>query len=259
MVLMEGESLFNDATSIVLFEIFFRMVKRLSAGHSASDLPPLEQGLDILSSIATLAAGAPPWPTYRHHANRARPGRADVRRKLLKPQRSMRNMQALGCVPSNPVSSIFRQASWGEHSGSSHRHIELLPVEVCVTSGSGRHHEGSTQGPYVSVWSQALSCMPRHRGCAAPGGAAIGLAFGVATRLVLKWMHRRGHKAPEQLALTVAVPFLSFYVANGPCARPALLSAVQGLRACALLLVRALSNLPLLLTSPPGPVRALKF
>ena len=54
---------------------------------------------------------------------------------------------------------------------------------------------------------------------AAPGGAAIGLAFGVATRLVLKWMHRRGHKAPEQLALTVAVPFLSFYVANGPCAR----------------------------------------
>ena len=58
VVLMEGESLFNDATSIVLFEIFFRMVKRLSAGHSASDLPPLQQGLDILSSIATLAAGA---------------------------------------------------------------------------------------------------------------------------------------------------------------------------------------------------------
>ncbi len=59
VVLMEGESLFNDATSIVLFEIFFRMVRRLSAGHSASDLPPLQQGLDILGSIATLAAGAP--------------------------------------------------------------------------------------------------------------------------------------------------------------------------------------------------------
>lgn len=64
---------------------------------------------------------------------------------------------------------------------------------------------------------------------ASPGGAAIGLAFGVATRLVLKWMHRRGHKAPEQLALTVAVPFLSFYVANGPCAR-ANLSVIAGAR-----------------------------
>lgn len=31
-------------------------------------------------------------------------------------------------------------------------------------------------------------------------------------------MHRRGHKAPEQLALTVAMAYLSFYVANGPCA-----------------------------------------
>lgn len=50
------------------------------------------------------------------------------------------------------------------------------------------------------------------------GGAAIGLAFGLATRLVLKWMHRRGHKAPEQLALTVACAYLSFYVANALCA-----------------------------------------
>lgn len=45
----------------------------------------------------------------------------------------------------------------------------------------------------------------------------LGLAFGILTRLVLKWMHRRGHKAPEQLALTVAMAYLSFYVANGPC------------------------------------------
>ena len=49
------------------------------------------------------------------------------------------------------------------------------------------------------------------------GGAAIGIAFALATRLVLKWMHRRGHKAPEQLALTVAMAYMTFYVANGPC------------------------------------------
>ena len=49
------------------------------------------------------------------------------------------------------------------------------------------------------------------------GGAAIGIAFALATRLVLKWMHRRGHKAPEQMALTVAMAYMTFYVANGPC------------------------------------------
>ncbi len=52
------------------------------------------------------------------------------------------------------------------------------------------------------------------------GGACLGLAFGILTRLVLKFMHRRGHKAPEQRALTVAMAYLAFYVANGPCARP---------------------------------------
>ena len=45
----------------------------------------------------------------------------------------------------------------------------------------------------------------------------VGFVFGVATRLMLKIMHRRGHKAPEQLALTVAMAYLCFYVANAPC------------------------------------------
>ena len=49
------------------------------------------------------------------------------------------------------------------------------------------------------------------------GGALIGFACAIATRLILKWMHRRGHKAPEQLALTVAMAYLAFYIANGPC------------------------------------------
>ncbi|EIE21844.1 hypothetical protein COCSUDRAFT_56295 [Coccomyxa subellipsoidea C-169] len=105
IVLMEGESLFNDATSIVLFEIFFRMVKRMQNGKTASDLGFFEQMLEIASSICWLAFG----------------------------------------------------------------------------------------------------------------GVVLGLAFGVLTRLVLRLMHRRGHKAPEQLALIVGMAYLSFYVANGPC------------------------------------------
>lgn len=56
-MLMEGESLFNDATSIVLFEIFFSMVKRKQKGHP-STLGFLEQAAEILSKIAWLAFGA---------------------------------------------------------------------------------------------------------------------------------------------------------------------------------------------------------
>ena len=57
----------------------------------------------------------------------------------------------------------------------------------------------------------------RHRAtffCHCAGGLVIGLAFGVATRLLLKLMHRKGHKAPEQLALTLAMAYLAFYTAN---------------------------------------------
>lgn len=57
LVLMEGESLFNDATSIVLFEIFFSMVKRKQKGHP-STLGFLEQAAEIFSKIAWLAFGA---------------------------------------------------------------------------------------------------------------------------------------------------------------------------------------------------------
>ena len=55
----------------------------------------------------------------------------------------------------------------------------------------------------------------------------MGLVFGVVTRFMLKLMHRRGHKAPEQLALTVAMAYLCFYVANAP-------SESQPLAACTL-------------------------
>ena len=52
--------------------------------------------------------------------------------------------------------------------------------------------------------------------CTCTGGAIVGLIFGLVTRLLLKVMHRRGHQAPEQLTLTVAMAYLCFYIANAP-------------------------------------------
>ena len=57
MVLMEGESLFNDATSIVLFEIFFEMVKKLGDGGQGAEGGLLQEGLNIVVQITWLAAG----------------------------------------------------------------------------------------------------------------------------------------------------------------------------------------------------------
>ena len=57
VTLMEGESLFNDATSIVLFEIFFDMVKKIGDGSASMDGGILQEGVHILVQIAWLAAG----------------------------------------------------------------------------------------------------------------------------------------------------------------------------------------------------------
>ena len=57
VVLMEGESLFNDATSIVLFEIFFDMVKKLGDGDPGTERGLFQEGLNIAIQICWLAAG----------------------------------------------------------------------------------------------------------------------------------------------------------------------------------------------------------
>ena len=57
VVLMEGESLFNDATSIVLFEIFFEMVKKIGEGKPGMDGTFAQEGVHIVGQIAWLTAG----------------------------------------------------------------------------------------------------------------------------------------------------------------------------------------------------------
>ena len=46
------------------------------------------------------------------------------------------------------------------------------------------------------------------------GGLVIGLAFGMVTRQNLKLVKRGGHNLPEQLALSLATAYLSFYVSE---------------------------------------------
>ncbi|KAL0035986.1 hypothetical protein WJX77_010179 [Trebouxia sp. C0004] len=48
------------------------------------------------------------------------------------------------------------------------------------------------------------------------GGMLIGLAFGVTVRWLLSWMRQRDAGRDQQICLTLAVAYLSFYVANSP-------------------------------------------
>ena len=50
----------------------------------------------------------------------------------------------------------------------------------------------------------------------AAGGFAIGIALGFITKWLLSLLRSRGAKAPEEMALTVAMAYLAFYLANAP-------------------------------------------
>eukprot|EP00884_Botryococcus_braunii_P006187 jgi/Botrbrau1/1556/Bobra.0107s0044.1 len=62
------------------------------------------------------------------------------------------------------------------------------------------------------------------------GGLAIGLAFGIGVQYCIKWMVRTGAGVAEQVGLTLAVAYLSYYVANAPAALSGVIAvAVFGL------------------------------
>lgn len=48
------------------------------------------------------------------------------------------------------------------------------------------------------------------------GGFAIGFALGFITKWLLSLLRSRGAKAPEEMALTLAMAYLAFYLANAP-------------------------------------------
>ena len=52
--------------------------------------------------------------------------------------------------------------------------------------------------------------------CPDAGGFAIGIAFGWLTKWLLTLLRSKGAKAPEEMALTVAMAYLVFYLANAP-------------------------------------------
>lgn len=45
----------------------------------------------------------------------------------------------------------------------------------------------------------------------------MGVGFGFCTRMILRGLQRFGASAEQQIALTLACGYLSFYVANAPC------------------------------------------
>jgi len=51
----------------------------------------------------------------------------------------------------------------------------------------------------------------------AVGGGLVGFGFGICTRGILRGLQRFGASAEQQIALTLACGYLSFYVANAPC------------------------------------------
>jgi NhaP-type Na+/H+ or K+/H+ antiporter len=52
--------------------------------------------------------------------------------------------------------------------------------------------------------------------CLVPGGGLIGIGYGIATRFTLRFLQRFGATAEQQIALTLACGYLSFYTANSP-------------------------------------------
>lgn len=48
------------------------------------------------------------------------------------------------------------------------------------------------------------------------GGFGIGIAFGWLTKWLLTLLRSQGAKAPQEMALTVAMAYLVFYLANAP-------------------------------------------
>jgi NhaP-type Na+/H+ or K+/H+ antiporter len=44
----------------------------------------------------------------------------------------------------------------------------------------------------------------------------VGLCFGLATRKLIKWLRHRGAKPPQELAVSLAMAYLTFYIANLP-------------------------------------------
>ena len=60
----------------------------------------------------------------------------------------------------------------------------------------------------------AMHARPKQRWHA--GGFAIGFALGFLTKWLLSLLRSRGAKAPEEMALTVAMAYLAFYLANAP-------------------------------------------
>ena len=82
------------------------------------------------------------------------------------------------------------------------------------------HHARKFQAHALFVmWlrTDAAAALHHQLACAdSAGGFAIGFALGFITKWLLGLLRSRGAKAPEEMALTLAMAYLAFYLANAP-------------------------------------------
>ncbi len=104
---------------------------------------------------------------------------------------------------------------------------------IWISSGKSLQCIGSDASSNTAVnprprgWVMGCQAAPRKANCfihkqaclrvsviLISGGFCFGILFGFVTRQVLKIIKRGGHRAPEQLALSLAMAYLVFYTAQ---------------------------------------------
>ena len=80
----------------------------------------------------------------------------------------------------------------------------------CSGVSGWRAHTRHSQKACCRGYMWSLLCS------AGAGGLGIGLAFGIACRYVLRFMRYMGASIEQQISLTVALAYLSYYTANAP-------------------------------------------
>ena len=188
-VLLEGESLLNDASSITLFTIFLKKVEEYSNNIDT------QSGWAVLGDVCRQTV----WLAVGAHA------RMPARLRVVTCVRSyscQAHANEAGARARAPQTSAQASAAPGGRSQPG----------LCARRApgwAGLRGAARARGPH-----QLLT----RRAAPAAGGFLIGIAFGIGTRYVLRWMRHLGAGIEQQVALTFALGYLSFYTANGPAA-----------------------------------------
>ncbi|KAG2490363.1 hypothetical protein HYH03_011165 [Edaphochlamys debaryana] len=189
--LLEGESLFNDASGIVLFDIFLRKV--IQARKTRNDLNPADAaaasgpsiGRSLVSGVAATGGGAGIWASKAHHLPPDLPPHSPLHHHS----------------PPNPA----------PHAGPGQ-----------APPGPDPHHGWPWPWPWpfpeppewLAELVPELWAVAREFAWLVAGGIGVGMAFGFMMQWALKLLQWRRLKPHVEVSLTFAAGYLAFYVAN---------------------------------------------